>query len=329
MKYFGFIFVLFCFTSQIFPQGNGKAKYFYTYKEVFDILNKSNVHYNVEELKDTSAFHKQTYMKLSNNYYADKNSTPVKIGEYNITKECKEIFDSAESYFAKNNYEEAINLYRKCLLIDKNFYKAYIYIGDCYFTKSNFDSSIFYYKKAIEKNNISYQAHWFLADALSKTGKLSEAYKEILTAHLLNRNYDKIFAAVKSIKSNLGGKWNEWELTPLYKTTQNGDTVKIGISINWMGYAFADALWKYEPGFAKNIIGKDFDENTVSYEKEAGCLAANIPSEGMGLVRKIIDDGYFRQAVIYEILLKKAPYYIFTLPEEEISKLIEYINKYH
>ncbi len=95
-----------------------------------------------------------------------------------------EILTAAENYnngymaFQSNNYNKAIEFYRKAILLDPNFIDAYDNCGLSYRRLGNLDSAAYFYKASIKIDPTAVIAHGNLAIVYSEKGDLENAIKE-------------------------------------------------------------------------------------------------------------------------------------------------------
>jgi tetratricopeptide (TPR) repeat protein len=311
-----------------YPQNTGNSRYLLSAAEVLKIMEVSKITYNII---DSSGLSQNAELSVlsDQNYIQKEEDGSTSILQYQLSDEGMSNFTLGENEFKSRSYSAAIHYYTKILTTDKNYYKAYSYIGDSYFANGNYDSAKYYFELAIEKNFIDYTPHWFLADTFNKIGDHDSAIKEMTIAHLLNRNHPDIFRGLKNFRNNWGKKWDDWEINPKCRNYEKDGKIYVESYIDWIGYDMADALWKYEPGFADGIIGKRYNDSLVYYQKEASCVMANINSNNMVEERIILGDNYFQEMIWYEIMIKKVPKLVFLLPRDFFNRIVDYVNKHH
>ena len=201
--------------------------------------------------------------------------------------------------------------------------------------EKEWDKAIEYYEKAIRLNYIDYLAHWFLADAYISTGRKEEAKKQILIAHILNRNNKRIIDAMYEIlKENKLSYNSQWQFTPQIELKKKEATrFEVKYKGIWLGYALAKALWEYEPGYKTTIGATDSSLFHLNSEKEAllGVLTAaskekkSSLSEDILSLRKALDKKLFEEYAYYEILLPEHPFVAYNFPESLVDNIAEYI----
>jgi tetratricopeptide (TPR) repeat protein len=319
--------VVILLSAVAYSQDTSKAKYLLGPKEILKIMADSKITYVIDTANVTED---KQLIVLGNEYYIDSSKKKLTLCQYNLSDEGGANLKLGEGEFSAGNYDAAIRLYNKVLATDTGYYKAYTFIADSHFMKGAYDSAKYYFELAISKNFIAYNAHWFLADTYDRLKDNDSAIKEMLIAHLLNRNQEDILKGLKFYLDKGGKKWDDWEIKPEGKSYEKDGKVYIEVSNDWMGYDMAEAVWKYEPGFAERILEKKYNDTTmVSYEKEAGCIYANIGLNSMKKENAIAEDGYFSEMIWYEIISKKAPMVLLMTDKDFFNKLCEYVTKYH
>lgn len=326
-KYFHIIILV--LLSQLFLHSQDSQKYMLSGAQILAIMDTSKVTYQPSFIEDTTGFEFPAYPVLTENYFITEKGDSSILNKYSLSDSGKVYFSIAESNYRDKNYSAAILNYKKIFITDPEYYVAYTLIGDCYYCQAKYDSAEYFLKLEINKNFIDYAAHWFLADTYKKIDNMESAVAEITIAHLLNRNNKYIFNILKKYREAIGKEWTEWEISPVCKTYKKDGEVIIETTKDWMGYAFAEAVWKYEPGFTENIFGQQYDGKSLLYQKEAAGIAANLNLSSMSRENSIIDDGYFQEMIWYEIISKKQPMAILLVPREFLNKMIKYVNKYH
>jgi tetratricopeptide (TPR) repeat protein len=257
---------------------------------------------------------------------------------YQLSPEVKTAFDKAESEFTKNNYEEARKYYNKAYQADSSFFLALTYIGQTYGIEKNWDKAIETYEKCVKLNYIDYMAHWFLADCYVEKGRKEDARREILIAHVLNRNNPRIKDALTDILSSNKYKYDDsWQFTPQYELEKTGENkIKVSVKSMWMGYAFSKALWAYEPGY-KEEMGANENNSSFNEDGEKEAMVALLttvendkkskPTDDIKALQKALKNKMIQPFIFYEIFLTERPDLAYQLPEELINNISEYVLK--
>src|ERR1700744_2372474 len=66
----------------------------------------------------------------------------------NVSDSAYNEFALAENAFAKNNYSDAVDHYKKAVAIDSTYFKARLYLGDAYYGNKQYTGAIKYFKEA-------------------------------------------------------------------------------------------------------------------------------------------------------------------------------------
>jgi tetratricopeptide (TPR) repeat protein len=240
------------------------------------------------------------------------------------------ILNKAEVAFQDAQYDQALKLYQSVKASAPKYASIDTYIGDTYFRQGNYEKAQIHFEAAIKRNFIDYQAHWFFADMLWKMNERERAVAEITTAHLLNINHSEIKATLLKYRAALNRPWKDWEFNPQYVLNQDGDKVMISVEKDWLGYALVKALWKYEQGYAKNMVGQDYENLVVCFEEEKEAIVSLLAgTESFRDLKAIVEQGFVDEMIIYEILACKDPGSVLLLPQETFARLVDYANRYH
>ena len=104
--------------------------------------------------------------------------------------------ETAEEWFKKGNtaldvknYDEAISMYKKAIVINPDFAEAHYNLGWIYVEKGMLDEAISEYKKTITINPDLANAHFNLGRIYEKKERLDEAISEYKKAIAINPNY--------------------------------------------------------------------------------------------------------------------------------------------
>jgi tetratricopeptide (TPR) repeat protein len=303
--------------------------------EIIKIMEASPMHYSIGELEKPIRAKDQSTNLNFNNVFRVTTKEGFETQEYTKSEKLKNMEDKAEEAFGKDKPDDARKFYLKALDIDPKYYTIMTYVGQTYGIEKNWEKAIEWYEKTIKLNYIDYMAHWFLADAYYETGKLEEAKKEILTAHILNRNNPRIIVSLKRILKQSKLEWKDWTFTPqITITKKTNDTIDIKYGKGWLTYALTKAVWLFEPGYRQKMGYEN--ENTWRELEEKEALVGMIISEDedtqslpetVALIKATenTDNNMLQEFVFYEILLKNHPSAAYQFPEELINAIAEYL----
>jgi hypothetical protein len=178
-------------------------------------------------------------------------------------------------------------------------------------------------------------AHWFLANAYRSTGDKNGALREILTAHVLNRNNPRITASLHTILEDHDLRYDGWVFSPQYSVMEKPDkSVEIQYGEGWLIYALTKAIWGFEPGYRQSM---GYEKDGVFRElEEKEALVGLILSEDEKTkalpVRKALErttedkkNNRLQEFIFYEILLPKHPSAAYQFPESLVDAIADYI----
>jgi tetratricopeptide (TPR) repeat protein len=110
------------------------------------------------------------------NYFIDKEIDTL------VSKKALKYFNDAEEEFGKKNYDNAAKLYKRAIDEQPDFYKAFLYLGDCFYFTGNYVDAISSFKHATEKFPFLLEPRKYLIDSYVKQHLYSEALNESIYA---------------------------------------------------------------------------------------------------------------------------------------------------
>ena len=330
------ILVTAAFLTAFIAPAQKKAQ-LHTPAEIMKILIDSKVQYSLSQLESPIAEKDLSSHLVFNNFYRKITTGGFSTAEYKITKEVEQAVAKAEEAFQKNDQDEARKFYLKALELDSSYYMVMTYIGQTYRIQDNWAKAIEWYEKTIQLNYIDYMAHWFLADAYEAAGRLDDAKKEIIIAHILNRNNPRIRTALTQILQKNNLKLSDWVFNPQISISQKADnSIDIKYGEGWLIYALVKAIWAYEPGYRQSMGYENENVFRESEEKEGliGLLLSEDPKTKSTPVtmalKKATEDkkhNMLQEFIYYEILFPEHPIIASQLPDEIIENIMDYILK--
>lgn len=142
-----------------------------------------------------------------------------------INKSAKIEFDTAETFFIKKDFENAIRHYRQAIYLEPNYYKANIYLGDSYWHSKKMDSAIYYFSIGISMYPDLLEPRKYLVDALIYDKRYSSAVSETMDAILIYPDaimYVKLGDALKEVGKKFDKHWikRECHVNSMKNTTE-------------------------------------------------------------------------------------------------------------
>ncbi len=323
------LFVFSCSTSRKHDPSDFGSE-FHTSAKILKIMEDSKIIYTIDELKDTLIINEDSLQVLHNQYVRYDAGDSIRLDVYQLGENEISLFKQAEAHFKNKEYDKALTLYKELYKIRPDYAYALTLIGDVFFNQGNLDSAEVYFLKAVKQNPVDYSAHWFLADTYWNKGFGNEAIEHITIAHVLNRNNLRLKNSLIYYRNQIGIPWKEWTFNPQYRLSANDGKVLIETKMDWLGYALAKALWKYEPGYAKSMVGSEPDEYVYNFKEEAEAVSMLITGDKKKKrLEKIVNDGAFQPFYYYEIVAFRYPLTLLLLPQTQFQKIVDYVARYH
>lgn len=298
-------------------------------------MEKSELVYSIQKLEEPIPAPIRSTNLNFNNVYRKDSATILLTKTYSLSEEGKKSSAEAEKHFAAREYDKAVEMYKKVLETDPEYYTVMTYIGQVYGIQGKKEQAKIWYLKAIESNYIDYMAHWFLADLYAETGKNDKALEEITIAQILNRNNPRIQMSLEQIYKANKLKTPEWTFHPQVLIDSTEDkTIKIQFGNNWMGYALGKAVWLYEPGYSESMGVKRGNVSTITERECLVMLLSTLEKKAykknpeFKVLKETLDNGEMDLYIVYEVMLPKYPAIAYSLSERTINLVKDYVIKY-
>lgn len=303
-------------------------------KEILQILEKSTISYELDVLKEEIPPKDRSKDLNYNNYYRKVDDGKISTEEYELNEEGEKYLKEAEANFRDKKVRIARENYLRILEGNPEYYKVMTYVGQTHGIERDWKKAIKWYEKAIDNNYIDYMAHWFLADAYRSQNKNEKALKEITIAKILNRNNPRINKSFDAIYKLNKLKIPDWEFNPQMKLSSESEKkVKVQFGEDWLGYALAKALWKYEPNYKESMGAKEGVLSTTEDLEALICLISPMEKKKIkktpefNAIKKSLDTKMIHEYIFYEIILPEHPIVGYHLSEEQINNIAEYVIK--
>lgn len=212
-------------------------------------------------------------------------------GSFSAKQEVDEAMQEGEAAFAKGEYEKAIELYQRALLLDPKLYEAALFTGDVYFKTADQVKAGEWFARAIAINPDRETAYRYWGDSLMKQGKVTEAgekfveayiaepYNRLARAGLVNWG-EKVHVELAhprvEVPANVAAKPGETSLT-LDPSLFGKDKEKNGSAAAWMTYGLTRAGWQDE--FARQYPNEKTYRHSLKEEAAALRSALKVVSE--------------------------------------------------
>ncbi|MFZ1684159.1 MAG: tetratricopeptide repeat protein [Candidatus Zixiibacteriota bacterium] len=303
----------------------------HTFPQIVEIMKKSALNYKVDTIEGVrpNTFPRDTIRPVLpvGMYISYTDSIPYLL-PYKVPSMAGPFLGFAGQAYEEKKYDEAISWYRKVQLVDPKFQPTYSYLGEAYLMLDSLDSAKVNLGKAIALNFVDFESHRLMGETLWKLKDTAGAIKEMTIAHVLNLNSLPIQGELEEMRLNSGRLFFGQRIEPMYGVVKRHDTVIVQSSLGWIGYAMVKALWKYEPKYAKGMLG--FDPKGSLYilqEEREGIVASLSTNKSLAFLNPIIEKGFLDEFILYDIIGPRYPREISFMGREGILRMADYVDK--
>ena len=132
-----------------------------------------------------------------------KNTKPRKTTRPLYTPANQTSLIKAGEYFAKGNYDKAVELYLEALPQNQS---ALVYTGMCYYWLKNYDNAIDYFNQAVEYNKMDFMARKCIAFSHYNLDDLDEAREAVKEALKIMKDNELNELQIKLLKEEINIK---------------------------------------------------------------------------------------------------------------------------
>ena len=301
--------------------------------EIFKIMEASRIGYQLD-INDEKKYPQPERVRLFNTTYTISDAEGrVEIFSFQPSAEVDSLFNRAETLFGEKRFAQARDLYQQIYELDSTFTKVLPYIAQTYGIQGDLRRAKEYYSLAITKNPTDYFAHWMLADIFRMSGQPDEVLRQLVFAHLFNRNHLGIQEDLRKTLEARKIILPEWQFEPEMEMAQTGaQEVQIVASTAWLPYAIARAVWTYEPGYKEAYQATDSDFSLLGAAEALGALLdANeknkkfLKTPMMKALQASLDEKMLVGFIMYEMLLPEYPLTSKQLSTKQFYAAAEYL----
>lgn len=117
-------------------------------------------------------------------------------------------FNNAETAFENQEYHKALELFKKTISIDSNYFRATLYTGICYWLTQRYEAAISYYKKAISLQPTLLEPRKYLTDVYISSGEYPKALDACIDGIFIYPDIS-MFNRLDSIAKLMGKTFNK------------------------------------------------------------------------------------------------------------------------
>lgn len=340
------------FFLTIFTKINAQEIKYLSFPEILKIMESSPAHYVLSSSGELDTIDVSEYGGYMHPILQGNITYPKVMIEGEVIVVEDWVFDSTawkliiegETYYDKNEYSAALDLYLKATQISGECYIGYLYAGDCCLFMDDLEGAHQYYKKAREINPYDYRTYMFMASVFNKQEKYDQSLEEYIKALTLKAKHKNILDMISKWSDRFEVKVYDNYLKPKAIAFIEGENINIHYDISdsglWLSYGFAKGMFLGEPEIRENFGGSK-DNSYWGFNEEKQCLVSLMEAyenrkngenfekiEYFENLYQIFEDGYLDVYVIYEIASRMDPFITLRLPEKVRENIESYIRKY-
>lgn len=254
--------------------------------------------------------------------------------------EAMALIEQAEVHYRAKRYAEAEKLYTQSLAKEPGNYLATLNLGDVALFSGDAKTALTRYEQATRINPDDHRSYFFRATALGRLDRMGEARDMYAWALTLRPEHPYVMHAVDLNAGTLGIRVQPRVLRPraLARTEGEGVSVHVDPKSPWFVYGLCKAFWLGEASHREEMTGEREYHPTNVEELEClgmlGAVYSRFREEGkpedpaLERFMRIVEDGYGKELILYEVLARRAPHVVLTLEPEARERLHEYVLRY-
>lgn len=250
------------------------------------------------------------------------------------------LVQQAEVHYQAERYAEAEKLYVQALAKDPGNYLAALNFGDAALFSGDAKTALTRYEQAARINPDDHRSYFFRGTAFLKLDRMDEARDMYAWALTLRPEHPLVMNALDNNAGALGIRVQPRVLKPRALARAEGKGISVHVDPNspWFAYGLCKALWLGEESHREEMTGEREYHPTNIEELEClsllGAVYARFQEDGKpkdpALERflRIVEDGYGKELILYEVLARQAPHVVLTLTPEARERLHQYVLRY-
>lgn len=250
------------------------------------------------------------------------------------------LIQQAEVHYRAEHYAEAEKLYAQALAKEPGNYLAALNLGDAALFAGDAKTALTRYERAARLNPDDHRSYFYRGTAFLKLDRMDEARDMYAWALTLRPEHPLVMQALGNNAGALGIRVRPRVLKPraLARAEGNGISVQLDVQSPWFVYGLCKALWLGEESHREEMTGEREYRPTNIEELEClsllGAVYERFQEEGKpkdpALERfvRIVEEGYGKELILYEVLARQAPHVVLTLSSEARERLHEYVLRY-
>jgi tetratricopeptide (TPR) repeat protein len=250
------------------------------------------------------------------------------------------LVQQAEVHYQAKRYAEAEKLYVQALAKEPGNYLAALDFGDAALFAGDAKTALTRYEQAARINPDDHRSYFFRGTAFLTLDRMEEARDMYARALALRPEHPYVMEALTHNADALGIRVQPRVLKPraLARAEGKGISVHVDPESPWFAYGLCKAFWLGEESHREEMTGER--EYHPSNIEELECLSmlgavyARFQGEGkpkdaaLERFMRIVEDGYGKELILYEVLARQAPHVVLTLAPEARERLHQYVLRY-
>jgi tetratricopeptide (TPR) repeat protein len=265
-------------------------------------------------------------------------SRAVKPAKFN--PEAMALIQQGEVHYQAKRYAEAEKLYAQALEKEPGNYLAALNLGDTALFSGDAKTALTRYEQAARLNPDDHRSYFFRGTALLRLDRMAEARDMYAWALTLRPEHPYVMRALEQNADTLGIRVQPRVLRPraLARVEDKGVSVHVDPKSPWFIYGLCKALWLGEESHREEMTGERDYHPTNIEELEClgllGAVYARFQEEGkpkdpaLERFMRIVEDGYGKELILYEVLGRQAPHVVLTLEPEARERLHQYVLRH-
>jgi hypothetical protein len=321
------------------------AQKYHSLDEIYKLINDSKMNYRIKTFADSDSIATEKFPILEHGLvlWQERNDEPPILETYHhlLSKNpyLANYLQQADKALAAGRPAAARRAWLAVLANAPDDSQDMTLVGRTCAMEGDSVKALACYRKAISINFYDFLAHQLLAADHLRHNRIDSAIVESTIAHILNRNHLVLQAELKGVLKKQGKRYAEWEFHPIYAIEETPDSriIKYDLAFSeWLTYALCKALWRYEPGYRDIVL--DSIKAPAGYIEELECAqiilqsrrSNNELSQDKAIQQLILaaKDDLLQEYVLYEIILRREPSFVFYLSQTQITGLAKYVQRH-
>ncbi len=314
------------------------AQFLHTPTEIQKIIKKSPISYSFDTISAIATDVPPPIISKNSDFSILQQEIPVNLSDHRLKRKVRNRLTKANKFFDEAKYDQALKFYQE-LLATTQAIELLPRLAYCFEKMSNTENALAIYNKIHDSIPTDPALNFTIARLEHQSGNSEAAIRHINWAHLYDRNHPVYLDSLIIYYYKNGWHYRKMDFAPVFLFQEISDSTIVILTeaSPWHAYATCKAIWKYEPGYQKQMSYLSTVDVNIIEEKE--CLLNAVISfeklpEGkeqypmLGTLSKVIPEKRIDDFLLYEISLRKQPALMQQIPHERMEQVLDYIVTY-